>query len=70
MQLDLGIKIGERLDQSQIIAACLLFYLQVNAPEFLPAGRYRVLEALAARCAALEPFQATAFTEYAVPRAE
>jgi glutathione S-transferase len=61
---------GERLDQSQITTACLLFYLKVNAPEFIPIGRYPVLEALAERCAALAPFQATAFTEYNVPRAE
>jgi glutathione S-transferase len=61
---------GERLDQSQIITACLLFYLTINAPEFIPPGRYPVLEALAERCAALAPFQATAFTEYNVPRAE
>jgi glutathione S-transferase len=61
---------GERLDQSQIVTACLLFYLKVNAPEFLPAGRHPVLEALAARCEPLEAFRATAFTAYNVPRAE
>jgi glutathione S-transferase len=61
---------GERLDQSQITTACLLFYLTVNAPEFIPAGRYPALDALAARCAEMEAFQATAFTEYNVPRAD
>ncbi|HEX4304272.1 MAG TPA: glutathione S-transferase family protein [Rhizomicrobium sp.] len=61
---------GERLDQSQITAACLLFYLRVNAPEFIPAGRYKALEALIARCEPMEAFQATAFTEYKVPRAD
>ncbi|HWD26283.1 MAG TPA: glutathione S-transferase family protein [Rhizomicrobium sp.] len=61
---------AERLDQSQITTACLLFYLKVNAPEFIPAGRYPVLDALAARCADMAPFQATAFTEYNVPRAD
>jgi glutathione S-transferase len=61
---------GERLDQSQIITACLLFYLKVNAPEFIPTRRYPVLEALVERCAEMEAFQATAFTEYNVPRAD
>jgi len=61
---------GDGLDQSQIITACLLFYLKVNAPEFLPPGRHPVLDALAARCAAMDAFQATAFHEYNVPRAE
>lgn len=61
---------GERLDQSQITTACLLFYLRVNGPEFIPAGRYPVLDALIARCETMEAFQATAFTEYKVPRAD
>ncbi len=61
---------GERLDQSQITAACLLFYLRLNAPEMIPPGRYPALDALLARCEPLDAFQATAFTEYKVPRAE
>ena len=61
---------AESLDQSQITTACLLFYLRVNAPEFIPPGRYAVLDALIARCEPMAAFQATAFTEYAVPRAE
>ncbi len=61
---------AERLDQSQITAACLLFYLKVNAPEFIPAGRYAALDALIARCEPMAAFQATAFTEYRVPRAD
>jgi glutathione S-transferase len=61
---------GERLDQSQITTACLLFYLKVNGPEFIPPGRYPTLDALAARCEPMEAFRATAFTEYKVPRAD
>ena len=61
---------GERLDQSQITAACLLFYLKVNAPELIPPGQYPVLHVLLAHCEPMEAFQATAFTEYKVPRAE
>ncbi|HEY4943490.1 MAG TPA: glutathione S-transferase family protein [Rhizomicrobium sp.] len=61
---------AERLDQSQITTACLLFYLRVNAPEFVPPGRYTALDALLARCEPMAAFQATAFTEYKVPRAD
>ena len=61
---------GGQLDQSQVTTACLLFYLKVNGPEFIPAGRYPVLDALLARCEPLAAFRATAFTEYNVPRAE
>jgi glutathione S-transferase len=59
-----------RLDQSQITTACLLFYLKVNAPEFVEPGRYRALDALIARCEPMDAFRATAFSEYNVPRAE
>ena len=48
----------------------MLFYLKVNAPEFIPPGRYAVLDALIARCETMAAFQATAFTEYRVPRGE
>ncbi|HJW40034.1 MAG TPA: glutathione S-transferase family protein [Rhizomicrobium sp.] len=61
---------GERLDQSQITAACLLFYLKVNAPELIPLGHYPALDRLLARCEPMPAFQATAFTEYNVPRAD
>jgi glutathione S-transferase len=61
---------AESLDQSQVTTACLLFYLRVNAPEFIPPGRHAVLDALLARCEPMPAFQATAFTEYAVPRSE
>ncbi len=58
------------LDQSRITAACLLFYLRVNAPEMIPPGQYPALEALIGRCEPMEAFRATAFTEYNVPRAD
>lgn len=61
---------GEMLDQSQITTACLLFYLKVNAPELIAPGRYPALDALVARCEPMAAFQATAFTEYKVPRAD
>ena len=61
---------GAGLDQSQITTACLLFYLKMNAPELVPPGQYRVLDALRTRCEGLEAFQATAFSEYKVPRAD
>ena len=59
-----------QLDQSQITTACLLFYLKVNAPEFIAPGRYKALDALIARCEPMEAFRATSFTEYKVPRAD
>jgi glutathione S-transferase len=58
------------MGQAEITAGCMLYYLKVNAPDILQAGRYRALDALLARCEAAAPFQATTFTEYAVPRAE
>jgi glutathione S-transferase len=61
---------GEPLDQSQITTACLLFYLRLNAPELIEPGRYPALDGLLARCEPIPAFQATAFTEYAVPRGE
>jgi glutathione S-transferase len=61
---------GGRLGQAEITAGCVLYYLKINAPDIFAAGRYRALDALLARCEAMEEFQATAFTEYAVPRAD
>ena len=61
---------ADRLDQSQITTACLLFYLRVNAPEMTLPGAYPTLDALMARCEPMDAFRATAFTEYNVPRAE
>ena len=59
-----------RIGQAEITAGCMLYYLKINAPDVLQPGRHAVLDALLARCEALAEFQATSFTEYAVPRAE
>ena len=58
------------MGQAEITTGCMLYYLKVNAPDILRSGTYPVLDALLARCEATAPFQATTFTEYAVPRAE
>jgi glutathione S-transferase len=58
------------LDQAQITTCCSINYLKVAAPEhFFSAERYPTLDALWRRLEAVPPFQATSFTDYAVPRA-
>lgn len=58
------------LDQPGITAACVLGWLRIADPSFLPAGRYPGLEALAARCEARPEFAATRPGSYAIPRAD
>jgi glutathione S-transferase len=58
------------IDQAQITAGCALDYVRVTAPEMLPLGRYPVLDALLERLRARPDFQATGFSDYAVPRGE
>lgn len=58
------------IDQAQITAGCALDYVRVTAPELLPPGRYPVLDALLERLRASPEFQATGFSDYAVPRGE
>ena len=58
------------IDQAQITAGCALDYVRVTAPELLPPGRYPVLDALLERLRARPEFQATSFSDYAVPRGE
>jgi glutathione S-transferase len=58
------------IDQAQITAGCALDYVRVTAPELLPPGRYAVLDALLERLRARPEFQATGFSDYAVPRGE
>jgi glutathione S-transferase len=58
------------IDQAQITAGCALDYVRVTAPELLPPGRYPVLDALLERLRARPEFQATGFSDYAVPRGE
>lgn len=58
------------IDQAQITTVCVFDYLQVTAPEFAPRGCYAGLDALADRLRKLPEFQATSFSDYAVPRSE
>jgi glutathione S-transferase len=59
-----------RIDQAQITTGCLLFYIKVTDPREMPHNRYPALDKLAARLGAMAEFRDTAFTDYAVPRAE
>ncbi|MGN6516143.1 MAG: glutathione S-transferase family protein [Rhizomicrobium sp.] len=58
------------IDQAQITTVCVFDYLQTTAPEFAPNGRYPGLDALAGRLRNRPEFQATSFSDYAVPRAD
>ena len=57
-----------KLDQAQITTACMLRYVQMANSSLLPAGRFRSLEALSARCESLPAFQATYPIAYVLPR--
>ncbi len=59
-----------RVSQAEITTGCLLFYLRVTDPQTLPPERYPAPDKLAARLDAMPEFRETAFTDYAVPRAE
>ncbi len=59
-----------KLDQAQITTGCMLFYIRVTDPAMLPAGRYPALDKLAARLGVMPEFRETAFTDYAIPRAQ
>ncbi|MGA9796353.1 MAG: glutathione S-transferase family protein [Rhizomicrobium sp.] len=61
---------NDRIDQAQITAGCMLFYIRVTDPVTMPEGRYPALDKLAARLGAMPEFRDTAFNDYAVPRAE
>ena len=58
------------IDQAQITTGCALDYIDLTAPELMPAGRYRALDGLMQLLRARPEFQATAWTSYAVPRAD
>jgi hypothetical protein len=49
---------------------CAFDYIQVTAPRCAPKGRYPKLDALAQKLRARPEFQATSFSDYAVPRAD
>jgi glutathione S-transferase len=57
------------IDQAQITTACAFDYIQVTIPELAPKGRYHNLDRLTDRLRARPEFKATAFTDYAVPKA-
>ncbi|MGH6872942.1 MAG: glutathione S-transferase family protein [Rhizomicrobium sp.] len=61
---------GGALDQARITAGCAIDYVAVTAPGLMPEGRYPNLDRMMARLRVRPEFQATAFTDYAVPRAE
>ncbi|HEY1836290.1 MAG TPA: glutathione S-transferase family protein [Rhizomicrobium sp.] len=61
---------NDRIDQAQITAGCMLFYIRVTDPATMPEGRYPALDKLAARLGTMPEFRDTAFSDYAVPRAE
>jgi glutathione S-transferase len=58
------------LDQAQITTGCAFDYIHLTAPELVPTGRYPALDGLMRRLRAHPEFQATAWTSYAVPRAD
>lgn len=55
------------LDQPQITTACLIGYVKLTNPDFMPAVAFANLEALSARCEARPEFAATRVSDYAVP---
>ncbi|HEY2033777.1 MAG TPA: glutathione S-transferase [Rhizomicrobium sp.] len=57
------------IDQAQITTACAFDYIQVTIPELAPAGRFPKLNAFSNRLRARPEFQATSFSDYAVPKA-
>ena len=59
---------GERLDQAQITAACMIRYMRMAHTDLIPPGRYPTLDMLSANCEARPEFQATYPAEYAVSR--
>ena len=58
---------GARLDQVQIITACLVRYVRMTDPGLMPHGKHPSLDALSERCEAMAAFQATFPAEYALP---
>jgi glutathione S-transferase len=61
---------GGAIDQAQITAACAFDYIQVTAPDLAPAGKFPALDGLAKRLCGLPAFRKTAFSDYAVPKAD
>jgi glutathione S-transferase len=57
-----------KLDQAQITTACIFRWARLGAPDLVPLGGYRALDALSARLEARPEFQATNPGEWRVPR--
>lgn len=57
-----------KLDQPRITTACLVAYVKMSNPAFMPPGAYPKLEALSRACEALPAFAATRVAEYNVPK--
>lgn len=57
----------ETLDQGQITTGCLLGYVELSAPELMPAGRFPALERLWQRLGARPEFVETRSEAYALP---
>lgn len=57
-----------RPDQPAITTTCLVGWLALADPSYLPPGRYPRLEMLAAHCESLPEFAATRPAAYAIPR--
>ncbi|MDE2489189.1 MAG: hypothetical protein KGO51_17490, partial [Alphaproteobacteria bacterium] len=57
-----------RADQPAITATCLVGWLRLADPSYLPPGRYARLEALAAHWEGRAEFAATRPADYAIPR--
>ena len=56
---------GARFDQAVISTGCFLSYVRMADPELMPAGKYKNLDDLNARCEARREFRETAVSEYA-----
>ncbi|MDE2182874.1 MAG: glutathione S-transferase N-terminal domain-containing protein [Alphaproteobacteria bacterium] len=57
----------DRIDQGQITTGCLFGYIELTAPEVMPAGRFPALERLWARLRGRPEFVATRTEAYALP---
>jgi glutathione S-transferase len=58
----------DKIDQTVITTACMLFYVLNTDPDLFPESRYPNLHLLAARCRAMPEFQASDWSDYQVPK--
>jgi len=57
----------DHFDQAQITTGCLIGYVELTAPELMPAGRFASLDRLWQRLGARPEFVATRTETYALP---